>query len=257
MSMSMTEHPLRLHGRTALVVGGGGGVGRGICAELARVGANVVVADLNPSNSDTAMMELQANNRQAISVEGDATNVEDVERMFAEAEQAYGQVDIVVFCATPPQFSLAIENYGWDYHQAMIDAFLKIPFVVTQRALPGMKERGFGRIISITSEVFAAAEPHSSAYVAGKGAQIGWTRSMASELAPFGITVNEVAPGFIPVDRHDDVADDVKQAYLETVPMKRWGTPTDVGYACVYFASNEASYVSGQTLMVNGARTPR
>jgi 3-oxoacyl-[acyl-carrier protein] reductase len=256
MSLSMSEHPFRLHNRTALVVGGGGGVGRGICAELARVGCNIVIADLNPGNADTAMMELQADNRVAITVEGDATLADDVNRMFEEAERAFVAVDIVVFCATPPQFTMAIEDYGWDYHQAMIDAFLKIPFTVSQRALPRMKERGFGRIINITSEVFETAEGYSSAYVAGKGAQIGWTRSMATELAPFGITVNEVAPGFIPIDRHDDLDQSIKDAYLESIPMKRWGTPADVGKACVYFASDEASFVSGQTLIVNGGRTP-
>jgi 3-oxoacyl-[acyl-carrier protein] reductase len=118
-----------------------------------------------------------------------------------------------------------------------------------------MKERRTGRIINITSEVFHVGMPNFSAYVAAKGGQIGWSRSVANELAPHGITVNTVAPGWIPVERHDDVPDSDKDSYVATIPMGRWGKPADIAHAVTYFASAEASFLTGQTLVVNGGRT--
>ena len=243
----MNAHPLRLHGRTALVVGGGGGVGRGICAELARVGTRIVVAEMNPSNAETAMMELQADNRDSIAVVGDARDAADVERMFAEAEAAFGQVDIVVTCATPPLLLLGIETDNEEYRKAMVDAYVTVPLQVTARAIPGMRERGHGRIINVTSEAFALTKHEDSEHA-------HWVREKAVELATSGITVNEVVSGFIPAMRHENIPQEKKDAYFATVPMHRWGSPADVGYACVYFASDEAAFVSGQTLVVNGAR---
>lgn len=128
--------------------------------------------------------------------------------------------------------------------------------MLAQAVLPGMKKRKGGRIINITSEVFHCSVPEFSAYVAAKGGQIGWSRSMANELAPFGITVNTVAPGWIPTERHENDPEDAKNEYLKTIPIGRWGTPEDVGNAVVYYSSDEASFVTGQTLCVNGGRTP-
>lgn len=243
----MNAHPLRLHGRTALVVGGGGGVGRGICAELARVGTRIVVAELNPSNADTAMMELQADNRDSIAVVGDARVAEDVDRWFISAEEAFGQVDIVVTCATPPQLLLGIETDNEEYRQAMVDAYVTVPLQVVARAERGMRERGYGRIINVTSEAFALTKHEDTDHA-------HWVREKALELASSGITVNEVVSGFIPAARHDDIPQEHKDEYFASVPMHRWGSAADVGYACVYFASDEAAFVSGQTLVVNGAR---
>lgn len=244
----MNAHPLRLHGRTALVVGGGGGIGRGICAELARVGTRIVVAELNPSNADTAMIELQADNREAIAVVGDARVPDDVERMFTEAEAAFGQVDIVVTCATPPHLLLGIETDNDEYRQAMVDAYVTVPLTVAQRAIGGMSDRHYGRVINVTSEAFALTRHDDSEHA-------DWVKEKAIELANSGITVNEVVSGFIPAARHDDIPQEIKDSYFESVPMQRWGTSADVAYAVVYFASDEASFVSGQTLVVNGART--
>jgi 3-oxoacyl-[acyl-carrier protein] reductase len=137
----------------------------------------------------------------------------------------------------------------------MIDFFLKSPYLLTRRVLPGMKAKRFGRIINITSEVFHRAVSPFSAYVAAKGAQIGWSRSMSQELAPFGITVNMVAPGWIPVERHVNDPEEQKQGYLNMIPAGHWGTPEDVAHAVLYLASEQAGFVTGQTLAVNGGMT--
>ena len=138
----------------------------------------------------------------------------------------------------------------------MLDFFIKSPYLLARRALPAMKNKSWGRFINITSEVFHRSVPQFSAYVAAKGGQIGWSRSMASELASFGITVNTIAPGWIPVERHDKDPQEEKDAYRSIIPMERWGKPEDVAAAAHYYASEEASFVTGQTLCVNGGLTP-
>ncbi|MEN9751974.1 MAG: hypothetical protein RLZZ600_1021 [Actinomycetota bacterium] len=245
-----------LSGRVVLVTGAGGGLGRGISIALARAGATVAVNDINAERAQETVDAIAGIGSSAVLALGDTADSAQTNRVFETVESTAGHVDTIVLCATAPQRSVSIDEEDWNYHQSMIDSFLKSPLVVTQRALPHMKSAKFGRIINITSEVFEASEPGSSAYVAAKGAQIGWSRSAAKELAEFGITVNTVAPGFVPVERHKDLPQSILDGYLETVPAGRWGTPEEIGWAVVYFASNEAAYVSGQTLIVNGGRTP-
>jgi 3-oxoacyl-[acyl-carrier protein] reductase len=245
-----------LEGRVALVTGAGGGLGRGIALALAQAGATVAVNDIDRDRAHNCADAITSQGGSAVVAIGDSTKADDIDLLFTDIEKSVGSVEIIVFSATVPQRSVPIDEEDWAYHQSMIDSFLKSLLVTTQRALPHMKSNGFGRIINITSEVFETSEPGSSAYVAAKGAQIGWSRSAAKELAEFGITVNTVAPGFIPVERHKDLPQEILDDYLETVPAGRWGTPSEIGWATVYFASDEAAFVSGQTLIVNGGRTP-
>ena len=138
----------------------------------------------------------------------------------------------------------------------MIDFFIKSPYLLTRALLPHWKRQKWGRIVNITSEVFQRSVAPFSAYVAAKGGQVGWSRSMSQELAPFGITVNMVAPGWIPVERHENDPQEDKDAYFNIIPMKRWGFPQDVADAVLYLASEEASFVTGQTICVNGGNSP-
>ena len=175
--------------------------------------------------------------------------------MFTAIEKSLGAVDIIVVNATPAQPQKPIEEYDWDFYQQMLDFFVKSPYMLARRALPGMKKRRHGRLINITSEVFQLGVSPFSAYVAAKGGQIGWSRSMARELAPFGVTVNMIAPGWIPVERHENDPQADKDAYLATVPAGRWGKPEEVGWAAAYLASHEAGFVTGQSISVNGGKT--
>ena len=255
--MPATHHPFRLDGRVAWITGSSRGLGRAIAETLATAGAKTVVNCFASRAAGEAVVEsIRAAGGEAMLVAGDATDETEVDRMAGEIEANFGPVDILVANATPFQPMKKLEDYTWEDHESMLEAFVKSPFLLTKRLAPSMKTRKAGRIINITSEVYHISMPEFSAYVAAKGGQIGWSRSMANELAPHGITVNTVAPGWIPVERHDDVPEADKAGYLSTVPLGRWGKPADIAHAVSYFASSEAGFVTGQTLIVNGGRTP-
>jgi 3-oxoacyl-[acyl-carrier protein] reductase len=252
-------HPLvglRLEGRVALVTGSSRGLGKAIAMLLAKLGAKVVVNCFNNIAMGQGVVdEIIEDGGQALLVAGDVMDQAEIQRMAEEIESHWGGVDILVTNATPAQPMKLVGDYEWSDYQSMNDAFVKSPFLLAQRFLPGMKAGRWGRIVQITSEVFHEGMPEFSAYVAAKGAQVGWSRSMANELAGDGITVNCVAPGWIPVERHDCVPQEAKDAYVKTIPIGHWGTPQDVAWAVAWFASHEAGFLTGQTLIVNGGRS--
>ena len=246
-----------LNGHVALVTGSSTGLGKVTARNLANAGAKVAINFANNrERAEETFAEFQQSGCEGMLVQADITSEADVDRMFNEIESNLGPVDIVVPNATPDQPLLPIEEYDWDFYQSMINFFIKSPYLLARRALPHMKSEKWGRIVNITSEVYHTSVAPFSAYVAAKGGQIGWSRSMATELAPFGITVNMVSPGWIPVERHEKDAQEDKDAYLATIPMQRWGAPKDVADAVLYYASEEAAFVTGQTLCVNGGRSP-
>lgn len=245
-----------LTGRVIAVSGAGSGLGRAIAQVLAEAGATVVVNDIHPNRVASTVSLLTELGLDARGGVADVTDAQQIDHLFGRIEADGLAIDSLVICATPAQRTVPLDHETWEYNEQMLDVFVKSPLLLTQRALPQMKAKKFGRIVNITSEVFETSEPGSSAYVAAKGAQIGWSRSAAKELAEFGITVNTVAPGFIPVERHRDLPQSVLDGYLATVPAGRWGTPEEIGHAVRFLMSDEAAFVSGQTLIVNGGRTP-
>lgn len=246
-----------LTGHVALITGNSSGLGKAIGMALGKAGAKVAVNYWNnATRAERTFAEYQQAGIETVLVKADAVTEEGVDKMFDELEAKLGVVDIVIPNATCEQPQLPIEQYDWAFYQRMLDFFVKSPFLLTQRGLGPMKQKGWGRIINIVSEVFHRSVPNFSAYVAAKGAQIGWSRSMASELARSGITVNMIAPGWIPTERHADVPQAEREGYSRLIPVGRWGVPEDVADAALYLASNEASFVTGQTLCVNGGMTP-
>ena len=248
--------PFDLTGRVVLVTGAGGGLGKHIARCFAQAGAMVAINDVNLEAIAALAGELAQDGFQALAVSGDITNAESVDAIFSSAEKVFGAIDTVVANATGKQISEPIENLDWDYYQSMVDFFIKSPYLLSKRALPAMKAAGFGRIINIASEVFAEGANFSTAYTAAKGGQIGFTRSLSTEVSSAGITVNAVAPGFIPVERHSHLPKEVFDGYLAAVPAGRFGTPADIGWAAVFLASAEAGFITGETIHVNGGRTP-
>ena len=245
-----------LSGRVALVTGSSKGLGRAMATALGRAGAKVA---FNYQN-DRAAAERAFEEHRAAGLEGglfraNVVDADEVRHLCRDVANQLGPIDIVVVNATPAQPLKPIEHYDWDFYQEMLDFFVKSPFLLARATLPHMKSIRRGRFINITSEVFARGVGNFSAYVAAKGAQTGWTRSMATELAPWQVTVNAVAPGWIPVERHANDAQEDKDAYERLIPMGKFGVPEDVGGAVVYLASDAARFVTGQTIHVNGGMT--
>jgi len=245
-----------LDGHVALVTGSSAGLGKAIALKLGQAGAKVA---LNYSNNESrakqALAELEKEGCQTILVRGDVTQEEDVAAIYEAIATQLGAVDILVLNATGNQPQIPFEEFSWQDFQTMIDFFIKSPYLLTRICLPMMKEKKWGRIINISSDVCFRGVNNSSAYVTAKSGQLGFTRSMATELAPFGITVNAVAPGWIPVERHESVPQEKKDAYQVRIPMQNWGTPQDITEAVLYFASQESRFVTGQYLCINGGFT--
>ncbi|MDE0890079.1 MAG: SDR family oxidoreductase [Phycisphaerales bacterium] len=245
-----------LAGRTALVTGSTTGLGKAIAMSLGAAGARVAINYANnQARAETAFAEFTAAGHEGCLVRGSVIEEADVDRIVGEVERKLGGIDILVVNATPDQPHLPIEEYDWAFYQSMLDFFIKSPFLLSRAVLPHMKSLGRGRIINIGSEVVALGVGNFSAYVAAKGGQNGWNRSMATELAPFNITVNMVSPGWIPVDRHETDPQEEKDAYRAGIPMGRWGVPADVGGAVAFLAGDAAGFMTGQHLHVNGGLT--
>jgi 3-oxoacyl-[acyl-carrier protein] reductase len=246
----------RLDGRVALVTGSTRGLGKQMALALAAAGARVSMNYANDSETaHAAFLELQGVTSDCTLVHGDVTDANAVERMVQEVTSDLGPIDILVINATCSQPQLPLEEYDWDFFQSMVDYFVKSPVLLMKACLPHMKRQQWGRVIHITSEVLALASAPFSAYVAAKGAQTGLALSTARELAGSGITVNMVAPGWIPVERHANDAPESLERYAAEVPAGRMGTPHDVAPAIVYLASREAGFITGQTLSINGGNT--
>ena len=150
---------------------------------------------------------------------------------------------------------LSIEQQTWAAYLDQLEFFVKSPLLIVQAVLPGMRARRFGRIVQIGSEVVEAGNPRFANYVAAKAAQLGQTRSWARELAPSGITVNLVAPGWVPTERHAADSEADKRAYARAVPMGRMGLPEEVAHTVAFLASDASAFITGQKISVNGGNT--
>jgi 3-oxoacyl-[acyl-carrier protein] reductase len=242
--------------RVALVTGSSRGLGAVIARRLGRDGFAVAVNTL-PGDEQAGEVagSICAEGGTAEAFYADVTDERHVAGLIAAIDGRLGPVDVLVFNATGPQPEAPVSDTGWQNHLAQLDFFVKSPVLLGREVLPGMRARQYGRIVHVDSEIALLPPPGSSAYATAKSAQIGLARSWARELAPSGITVNSVAPGFIPVERHADVPAEVKDAYLASVPARRWGTPGDIAHAVSFFASEGAGFITGQRITVDGGRS--
>jgi NAD(P)-dependent dehydrogenase (short-subunit alcohol dehydrogenase family) len=166
-----------------------------------------------------------------------------------------GPVQVLVVNATGPQPSRPAAEVSWQDHLDQLTFFVKSPTLLMQAVVPGMIGLGGGRIVQIGSDAFERAAPGMSAYSAAKGAQISLTRTWARELGGHGITVNVVAPGWIPVERHADVEPQYVEAYLADVPLGRMGTPGEIADVVAFLASDGSRFITGERITVNGGHT--
>jgi 3-oxoacyl-[acyl-carrier protein] reductase len=185
----------------------------------------------------------------------DVRDEAEVGRLVSEVETALGPVEIVVLNATGHQPLLSIEEQTWQAYLDQLEFFVKSPLLMLQAVLPGMRARGFGRVIQVGSEVVELGNARFANYVAAKAAQLGQTRSWARELGASGITVNLVAPGWIPTERAFEASEEEKVAYARGVALGRMGVPEEVGRVVAFLASEDAGFVTGQKIAVNGGNT--
>lgn len=240
--------------RVALVTGSSRGLGCAIAMRLARDEFRVVVnAFRDETRAEEVANAICRAGGSATAITADVTDEEQVRGLVAATAERFGSIDVLVLNATGPQPEAPVTEVEWRDHLAQLDFFVKSPVLLGREIIPGMCERGWGRIVNIDSEVAHRPPPGRSAYATAKSAQIGITKAWARELAPYGITVNTVAPGFVPVDRHTDVPAEVIADYLTTVPVGRMGTAAEIADAVRYFVS--AGFVTGQRLVVDGGRS--
>ena len=237
-----------LTGMTALVTGASGGIGGAIATALHAQGAKVALSGTRLA----PLKELAGRlGERTHIVTANLSDRADVDRLFADAEAALGQVDILINNAgiTRDGLFMRMKDEDWDQ---VIEVNLTSGFRLSRAAIKGMMKRRFGRIIGITSIVGVTGNPGQGNYAAAKAGMIGMTKALAAEVAGRGITANCVAPGFIETAMTDALNDKQKEGTLANVPMGRLGTADEIAAACVYLASREAAYVTGQTLHVNG-----
>ena len=249
----MTMTSKRLEGRTALVTGGGGGVGRGIALELAKAGCRVAVNDVAAAGAAAAVTvdQITAMGGEAFAVFGSVSDAADVNEMFAAVLARFPRLDILVNNAGVQTWKtfLEVTEEEWDF---VIDTNLKGCFLNSQAAARHMKDHGGGAIVNIGSGCNKVAFPDLVAYTASKGGIEMLTKVSAVELGRYGIRVNCVGPGAIEVERTRREGGDFARIWSAVTPLGRIGTPADIGQAVVYLASAEASFVTGQTLWVDG-----
>lgn len=246
--------------RVALVTGGSGWIGGGIARRLAADGCRVAVSYRSRgAEADRIVQSIRNAGGRALAVGGDITDADAVAAMVAEVAKELGPVDILVNNAIKGGVPHAsVEAQRWDLYLAHLEFCLKAPLLLLQAVLPSMKARAWGRVVNIGSEVFDLGDAENAPYVTAKAAMVGLTRSWANELGPFGITVNSVVPGWTPREKHgleNGAPTPAFAAYHAQLPLRRFGTPDDMGAAVAYLCSEAGGFVTGQRLSVNGGMT--
>ena len=237
-----------LSGKSALVTGASGGIGSAIARALHGAGANVALSGTREDALQTLASEL---GDRAHVTPADLSDATSLDGLIGAAEEAMGAVDILVNNAglTRDMLSMRLTDEDW---QTVIDVNLTAAFRLSRGVLRGMMKRRWGRIINITSVVGVTGNPGQANYAASKAGLIGMSKSMAQEVASRGITVNCVAPGMIVTAMTDVLSDDQKTRIMDLVPAGRLGESDEIAAGTLYLASEEASYVTGQTLHING-----
>jgi len=243
-----------LAGKVALVTGGGSGIGRSICLRVARDGADVAVADVDGKRADAVAAEVKETGRRTVSVAVDVSEGADVAAVVERVRRELGPVQILVNSAGIGALVPLAQMTDAQWHR-MIAVHLNGTFHCTRAALPDMVAGGWGRVVSIAATAgLNGGGPGLSHYAAAKAGIIGFTKSVAQEVGPFGVTVNAIAPGLIdtPLIRQTGVPEQLMREVSARNPMRRIGAPEDIAAACAYLVAEEASFITGQVISPNG-----
>jgi len=240
-----------LKNRTAVVTGGARGIGRSIAEELARGGADIIIVDLVEDSAKATASEISATGVKAVGIAANVAKTEDVKRMVGEAIKLNGKIDILVNNAGITRDSLLIRMKDEDWN-AVIEVNLKSVFLVTRELITHMMKARYGRIVNIASVIGLMGNVGQANYAASKAGIIGLTKSLAKEFAGRKITVNAIAPGYIQTDMTAKLTPEVIEKMKALIPLNRLGEPSDVARAVRFLSSDEASYITGQILTVDG-----
>ncbi len=243
---------INLSGKNALITGSTRGIGKAIAYRLAQAGANVVITGTSEDRAKAVADEISKDlSIYAFGVGLNVSDSESVEEAVSKVEKEFGTVNILVNNAGITRDTLFMRMKLQDWEE-VLRINLTGTFMITHRLIKGMMKARWGRIINISSVVGFTGNPGQVNYSTTKAGLIGFTKSLAKELAPRNITVNAVAPGFIDTDMTQVIPEDIKEKYLESIPMKRMGKPEEVADAVLFLASDMSSYITGEVIHVNG-----
>lgn len=242
---------MSLEGRVALITGGAQGIGKTIALKLAANGADVALVDVDLESAEAAAKEIEALGHKACAFKGDVTNTEEAKEIVKKTVEALGSLDILVNNAgiTRDALILRMKEADWDL---VINVNLKGAFNYTQAAIKVMSKARYGRIINIASIVGLAGNAGQANYSASKAGLIGLTKTVAQEFATRNITSNAIAPGFIETAMTRALSEEAREGLASRIPMKRLGSVDDVANGVLFLSSEEAAYITGQVLSING-----
>jgi 3-oxoacyl-[acyl-carrier protein] reductase len=242
--------------QVAIVVGGAGGIGRAVCRRLVAAGYSVAVAYRSQeARTSELVAEIETAGGKAIGVKVDIGDADSVERMVSQTIRQFGGIGVVVHSASPPIHPMTFAELEWSEINAHLEAEVHGAFLLAKAAVPTMKAQGYGRFVAITSQVLdGAPTARWTAYTVGKAALAAFARSLAVELGPTGITVNCISPGMTETALIGDIPEKMRLMLARQIPVRRLATPEDVAAAVAFLVSDEADYITGETIRVNGGQ---
>ncbi|MDP8314291.1 MAG: 3-oxoacyl-[acyl-carrier-protein] reductase [Candidatus Celaenobacter antarcticus] len=241
----------RFDGKVALITGSARGIGKSIARLFAEQGAQVVIADIIQEDINSTVNEFISEGLKAAGFQCNITSEEEVENFMKDIYQQFGSIDILINNAgiTADTLLIRMKKIDWD---KVINVNLTGTFICTQKAAKYMMKQRHGKIVNISSVIGFIGNFGQANYAASKGGIIAFTKSVSKELASRNINVNAVAPGFIRTAMTDALPEEIQQKYLENISMKRFGTPEDVGKLVLFLSSEDADYITGQTIIIDG-----